>query len=128
MGKGGFNFQEEKGTIFYVDSMWLSRGGTISKEINGLRVERSINVGLTMKATDRVASRELYERVQRAVNNLVEEEKERWLNERGLSSDEKEIRDNLSGENNGTSRSETMEALLHATDGESEDGNKEPAE
>ena len=61
----------------WVDSLWITRKESLS--IDG--ISRETSVGMSIKNDYRAATTDIYDKADKALNRLLEEEKERWLNQ-----------------------------------------------
>ena len=64
---------------------WCSRGESISKEINGVKIERDIKLGMTVESDSADTSTELHNAASKALNAAFEREREAWMNDKAMT-------------------------------------------
>lgn len=65
----------------WVESFWLTHkeSVTLGDHETGDAITRDISVGMTVKSDKSARSDAMYEALRKALNRIVEEEKEQWL-------------------------------------------------
>ncbi len=63
----------------WVESLWLTRKENVSVEVNGEVTARESSIGMTVKGERGTKSSVLYEALDIAINKIIDQEKEHWL-------------------------------------------------
>ena len=88
--------QNANGTV-WVESLWTTRKEAITIKDGGDEITREISVGMSVKSDNRTPSAVLYEKLDQALSKLIEDEKDKWLNEEIMRRERSHLKDSLEG-------------------------------
>ena len=95
----------------YIDSLWQTYQESVdlvvpdpaNPEGPGSRITRKLSIGMSVKSDNRAPAKVLQFALSRALNGLMEEEKERWLEPKSMELEIQRVKYKL-GDNNGKGR------------------------
>ena len=102
----------------WVESFWLTRreSVTIGDPDGGESITRDFSVGMTVKSDGSAKSDGMYKALDKALNVIIEEEKEKWMNSYLMDKERTKLKEKLKEKSR--FKDECIKEDLEETDGE----------